>query len=288
MRPSRRQTPPFVRRWAGGRPSATALFVALSIGAYVAQVLLEYVLAEHDQKELLWQWLALDGAGIAAGEYWKFATYSFLHFHPLQIVANMLLLYFAGREVEPIIGSRHFALLYTGATLLGGVVSWLALPQFRIAGATAGVTAVVVAFATILPELEVTLNVFFVLPLRLRAKWLAIALVAMSGVMWAMHGRTMHVTSQLGAPGMVAAGFFAWLYMKQLGFGNPLAIQRYIFNRRQRAERLDRMSAEQFMTAEIDPILEKISREGMHSLTRAERKILAKGREKIASRAESK
>lgn len=288
MRPSRRQTQPFVRRWAGGRPSATALLVALSIGAYVAQVLLEYVLAEHDQTELLWQWLALDGAGIAAGEYWKFATYSFLHFHPIQIVADMLLLYLAGREVEPIIGSRHFTLLYLGATVLGGVVSWLALPGYRIVGTTAAVTAVVIAFATILPELEVTANLFFVLPLRLRAKWLAFALVALSGVMWAMHVQAAHVTTQLGAPGMLAASLFAWIYMKQLGFGNPLAIQRYIFNRRQRAERLDRMSAEQFMATEIDPILEKISREGMHRLTRAERKILEQGREKIDARGDSK
>lgn len=283
MRPSRRQTQPFVRRWTEGRPSATALFVALSIGAYVAQVLLEYVLAEHDQTALLWQWLALDGAGIKAGEYWKFVSYSLLHFHPLQIVGNMLLLFFAGREVEPIIGRRHFVTLYLGATLLGGVACWLALPHFPVVGTTAAVAAVVVAFATILPELEVTLNLFFVLPLRLRAKWLALALVAMSGVLWFMQS-----TPQIGAPGMVAASFFAWIYMKQLGYGNPLAIQRFIFNRRQRAERLERMNAEQFITHEIDPILEKISRDGMHSLSRAERKILARGREKIEERHDAK
>jgi hypothetical protein len=63
-----------------------------------------------------------------------------------------------------------------------------------------------------------------------------------------------------------------------------LAIQRYIFERRQRAARLDRMTAEQFISAEIDPILDKVSRNGMHSLTRAERRILEKGREKIAAR----
>jgi hypothetical protein len=45
------------------------------------------------------------------------------------------------------------------------------------------------------------------------------------------------------------------------------------------------MTPEQFISAEIDPILDKISREGMHSLSRAERKILEKGREKIATRA---
>ena len=34
MRPSRRQTQSFLRRWPVGRPSATALLVALSFGAF--------------------------------------------------------------------------------------------------------------------------------------------------------------------------------------------------------------------------------------------------------------
>ncbi len=283
MRPSRRQTQPFLRRWPVGRPSVTALLVALSFGAYVAQALLEYMLAEHEQGNLLWEWLALDRAGIAAGEYWKFLSYSLLHFNPVQVLANMLVLFFAGREVEQIVGGRKFLLIYGVGTLLGGVVSWLALPGLPMVGTTPAVVAVFLAFATILPELEVTWNIFYVLPLRLRAKWLALALVGVGVVMWATR-----IPPAIGAPGMVAAGIFSWFYVKQLGYGNPLAIQRFIFDRRQRAARLDRMSADQFICAEIDPILEKISREGMQSLSRAERKILALGREKIAGRTAQK
>src|SRR5688572_7176981 len=118
MRPSRRQTQPFVRRWPVGRPSATALLVAISVGAYAAQLLLEYMLAEHEQPKVLWDWLALDPASIVAGEYWKFVSYSLLHHHPVQLLVNMLLLYFAGREVEPIVGTRHFLTLYGVGTLL--------------------------------------------------------------------------------------------------------------------------------------------------------------------------
>ena len=284
MRPSRRQTQPFIRRWAAGRPTATSLLVAISVGGYVAQKLLEYMLAEHQEAHLLWQWLALDGASIAAGQYWKFLSYSLLHFHPVQLIADMLLLFFAGREVESVVGPRHFLSIYGAGTLLGGVASWAALPAgIPTVGTTPAVLAVIVAFSTILPELESTNNLFYVLPLRLRAKWLGVSLMMMSGVMWSTL-----TPPQIGAPGMVAAGVFAWFYVKQLGFGNPLAIQRYIFNRRQRAARLDRMNADQFMSAEIDPILDKISREGMHSLSRAERKILAQGREKIAGRTTSK
>ena len=115
--------------------------------------------------------------------------------------------------------------------------------------------------------------------MRLRAKHLAAALVLVSAVLW--YTRTLPA---IGPVAMLAACVAGWVYVKQLGFGNPLAIQRYIFEKRERAARLERMSSEQFICTEIDPILEKISREGMHRLTRAERKILALGKDKIASK----
>ena len=279
MRPSRRQIQPFIRRWSAGRPSVTALLIALSAGAFAAQMIAEFFLSDNGGKDLFLRWLALDGASIRAGEYWKFFTFPLLHHDPLHLLANMLLLFFAGREVEPIVGRRHFLAIYLGGNLLGGVAHWLAMPDAQLVGVTAGVTALFVAFTTILPELEVVVHLFFVLPLRLRAKYLAIALLGLGAVFWVT--LTMPV---IGPAGMVAAGLFAWVYVKQLGFGNPLAIQRYIFARRQRAARLERMSPDQFIRVEIDPILEKISTHGMHSLSRAERKILEQGRGKIAGK----
>ncbi len=280
MRPSRRQIQPLIRPWSAGRPSATALLIALSMGAFGAQMLAELFLGDqHGGKELFFRWLALDGASIQAGQYWKFFTFPLLHHDPLHLLVGMVLLYFAGREVEPIVGPRHFLAIYLGGTLLGGLTQWLVMPEFPIVGVAAGVAAVFVAFAAILPELEVTVHLFFVLPLRLRAKYLAFALVGLCAV----SGLTF--TAPFAGPaGMVVASLFAWVYVQQLGFGNQLSIQRYIFEKRQRVARLERMNPEQFISTEIDPILEKISTHGMHSLSRAERKILEQGRDKIASK----
>lgn len=270
---------PFVRRWTAGRPSVTALALALSIGAFAAQSLVEAFLSGQESRHIFWQWLALDGASIAAGQWWKFLTFGFLHADPFHLLGNMLLLYFAGREVEPIVGPRHFLAIYGFGNVLGGVAHWLAMPWEPVVGVSAGVAAVVLAFTTILPELDVTVNLFFVLPVRLRAKHLALALLALSTICWATLSATV-----IGPAGMVAASLFGWTYARQLGFGNPLAIQRYLFEKRQRASRLERMSPEQFMVVEIDPILEKIAREGMGSLTRAERKILTMGSSKVAAK----
>jgi hypothetical protein len=86
-------------------------------------------------------------------------------------------------------------------------------------------------------------------------------------------------------PAAIVAGCVAGCAVaRQLGFGNPLAIQRYLYKRRERAARLQRMSADQFVREEVDPILDKIAREGVERLTRAERRTLALGREKIVSK----
>src|SRR5207302_6182555 len=136
-----------------------------------------------------------------------------------------------------------------------------------------------IAFTTILPEMEITTLLFFIIPLRMKAKYLAAGIVLLSGI-FAFSG----VMTGIAHIAHLGGCLVGWIYVKQLGFGNPLRIQKYIFEKRQRAERLERMSPEQFISDEIDPILDKISRDGMHSLTRAERRILEKGREKIAQK----
>jgi len=280
MRHSRRQLQTFIRPWAAGRPSVTALLIALSIGAFCAQMATEFFLGDrHGGKDLFFRWLALDGAGIHAGDYWRFFTFPLIHHDPLHLLASMLLLFFAGREVEPIVGARHFTAIFLGGIIVGGLTQWLVMPEFPITGVTAGAVAVFAAYATILPELEVVVHLFFVLPLRLRAKYLALALVGLSAVCWLTF-----TVPVIGPLGMIVASFYAWVYAQQLGFGNQLSIQRSIFEKRQRVARLERMSPEQFLTTEIDPILEKISAHGMRSLTRAERKILQQGSGKVSGK----
>jgi membrane associated rhomboid family serine protease len=257
------------------------LLIALHTAAFVAQFTFEQWQKDRQIGDWLGHWLALTGSGIAEGNYWQFLSFLALHDCPLplHLLGNMMVLYFAGREVEPIIGSRHLLGIYLCSNLLGGVAHWLAMPEVALVGVTAGVCALLGAYATILPELEITWHLFFVIPLRLRAKHLGLGLVLVTAGLWATY-----TAPELGPVGMLTGTLFGWIYAKQLGFGNPLAIQRYIFEKRQRAARLDRMTAEQFISAEIDPILDKVSREGMHSLSRTERKILEKGREKIAAR----
>ena len=148
--------------------------------------------------------------------------------------------------------------------------------------ASGGAIAVLVAYATILPELELTSMIFLVLPVRLKAKYLAYGAFALAlwGVTLDRNGAVAH-SAYLG--GAVAG----WMYAHLLGFGRASILQRALRQRRAAADRLRAMTSDQFIAEEVDPILDKISREGLQSLTRGERRTLAQAQEKIADKAQA-
>ncbi len=136
------------------------------------------------------------------------------------------------------------------------------------------------AYATVLPELELTATTFFVVPLRIKAKYLAYGAMAVGAVLLVFE-RTGTVTHSAYLGGCAAG----WLYAHLLGFGRPSFLQRALHQRKMNAERYRQMDAEQFITEEVDPLLEKISRSGLQSLSRRERRTLTRAREKLAEKA---
>lgn len=277
---------PFARHWPSGRPSLTAMLMVISVvTACVYWSVFLFDRGDFIARGPLIDWVALHGASVSSGRWWQFVSFMLLHPNPLHLVANMMVLYFAGREVEPIIGLKHFSALYLLGNLAGGVAQWGAIrsglspADSYLVGVSAGVAAVLSAYATILPELEVTLLLFFVVPFRVRAKTLGLAVFFGAGLLWCFVPAI-----EIGPVAILAGSAVGWTYAKQLGFGNPMAVERYLFEKRQHAARLERMPAEQFIREELDPILEKIAQSGSRSLTRAERKLLEKGREKLAAR----
>lgn len=270
---------PFTPRWTAGRHSVVMLLILANVAAFIGQSAADVFAPGFVQ-----QWLALSSDGVRQGYAWQFLTYMFLHGGVLHLMMNMLTLYFAGREVESIAGSRNLLGIYFGGGLLGGVAQVLLnQAQYPLVGASAGACAVLIAFTTILPEIELTMLLFFIIPVRLKAKYLAIGIVGLS-MLLAFNGTSPEIAHVAHLGGCL----LGWVYVKQLGYGNPLRIQKYIFEKRRREERMARMKPEQFISEEIDPILDKISREGIHSLTRAERRILEKGRDKIAQKTASR
>jgi membrane associated rhomboid family serine protease len=272
MRLSGRKQVSFTRRWTQQSRVVLLTLLTLNVAIFVAQFFLETYRPgfTHD-------YLGISDRGVRDAYTWQFVIAPLLHNGPWHLLGNMLILFVLGRDLETILGQRHFLYLYLAGSFAGELGHLFLMPSYCVLfAASGGVAAVLVAYATILPELELTSTAFFVVPLRLKAKHLAYGAFTLALVLVCIDRRgTVVHSAYLGG---CAAG---WLYAHLLGFGRPSILQRIISQRRAAAERYQQMDAEQFIVEEIDPLLEKISRAGLKSLTRNERRILARGREKI-------
>ena len=270
-----RQSGPFGHRWAASRMSVVMWLVVANVAATLVQWG-----ADFASPHWVESYFGLSHEGIAEGYYWQFLTYMFLHGGWLHLFVNCLGLFFAGREVEIVCGPRHLLGIYFLGGLAGGIVQllWVASPV-PLVGASAGVCAVLLAFTSMLPELEITALLFFVIPIRMRAKWLG-RIVVGSSLFFMFSG----LGGNIGHAAHLGGAVLGWFYARRLGFGGAFWFQRFWRERRRTRERQELMDSSEFISREIDPILDKIAKEGIHSLTRAERRILELGREKIAKK----
>ena len=62
---------------------------------------------------------ALYGPLVAEGEWWRLLSAAFLHYGPLHLAMNMLVLYLFGPALEGVLGSARFLLLYLASGLAG-------------------------------------------------------------------------------------------------------------------------------------------------------------------------
>jgi membrane associated rhomboid family serine protease len=81
---------------------------------------------------------ALPDDGQLRGEFWRIATYSFLHFNWLHLLLNVGLLFWIGRIVEQQIGTARGALIYFVSVLCSAAVILLVHNWHPKEGATVG------------------------------------------------------------------------------------------------------------------------------------------------------
>src|SRR5690606_19785289 len=85
------------------------------------------------------RFFALTPGNIAGGKVWTLITYAFLHDpgNLLHILGNMLVVFFIGRMVLPVLGPRRFAYLFFGSAIAGGLL-WLAVASLTHGGLVIG------------------------------------------------------------------------------------------------------------------------------------------------------
>lgn len=237
---------------------------------------------------------ALSTDGLAHGKIWQLVTFQFMHADRWHFIFNMLMLFFLGRSVEESIGSRHMILLYLLSGVAGGLVQaslGAAFPTVfsgPVVGASACVLALLAAFARLDPNREILL--FFVLPVRAKYLFYFAAIIAAFYILVPAERGIAH-GAHLG--GLLAgAAYIRWIIQSPVPFHMPAMFRRRsprMARKQAQKHRIppeedEELPPEEFISREVDPILEKISAHGIHSLTTRERRILEAARAKMDKR----
>jgi len=209
---------------------------------------------------------------------WQLVTYMFLHGGFLHILLNMYALWMFGSEVERMWGTKAFYKYYFITGIGAGIIHTLITPNSMIPtlGASGAVMGVLTAYAMMFPNRRITMLLFFILPITMRARTLALLFAGIS-LLNGMAGSPDGIAHFAHLGGMVVG----YLYIKQdwrfsAFFGK---MKTWFRNRRMRVVQNEEEDLDRLRHL-VDSVLDKANTVGMENLTRDE-KILLKRASKI-------
>jgi len=265
--------------WVGRYPiHAPALLVIIHVFCMIVSCLLLAV-----GEGAILGFFAFDSSQVLfAGRFWQIVTYPFAHWPSglIWFVVEMYMLFVFGREVERFLGRRAFLVLYAVLLLIPSLLLtlWGLWHRTGLAGSSPIHFGIFIAFAAIYPNAE--------LFLRITAKWVAVVLVAVATLqLLVSHGWSDMLVLWLSVALAVAFVQFRGAG-PELGWLSDWAA-------RLRSKRSLRVvpppSTRRVVEPEdiydaIDPVLDKISKSGIGSLTPSERRALDRARARLLNK----
>jgi membrane associated rhomboid family serine protease len=261
----------------------------------IAHALLHISQSDDVYVRLMRQLALSSNAMVLLRHPWTLFTYAVTHEDFFHVLFNMLNLYWFGQIIREYLGDRRLVSIYVLGALAGALFFLLAynfLPIFRqqmlmgqqVIGASAAITAIIVAAATLLPDY--TFMIILLGPVKI--KWIAavVVLISVAGINGGNPGG--EITHLGGA-------LLGFLFVKQLkagrDMGQPVVATGTwlgrVFQRgpamnvthRNAASGAGRPAASNAGPSatppeEVDLILDKISRSGYESLSKEEKQKL--------------
>jgi membrane associated rhomboid family serine protease len=288
---------PYMRNVGPGSGMAPLFWL---MGVLVAVFVLQNVAAVWFRTNAISEWFGLSAAGLAHGRIWTLFTYGFLHdpgtlWH---LLLNLLGLFFLGRLVLPELGAVRFLLLYVGSTIAGGLC-WLGINFARgslLLGASSAVLGILVYFACMRPNERITFLLFFVLPISILPKFLAMIIAGLElfGLFFGelpRGGFSTSIAHSAHLGGMLAAMvlFRVWTGASDIMTASrPVELPRWMRTKRANPDigtnyRVN-VAPPRDMKREVDRILDKINHSGFGSLTPEEKRTLDEARDTLGKR----
>jgi len=223
---------------------------------------------------------------------WVMITHMFSHYDIWHILFNMLWLYWFGRIIQEFIGNKKILPLYIYGGLTGAALLILSynifpglqseLPYVSALGASAGVLAIVVAAATLVPDYTVFLLFFGGVKIKYIALFMVLLdMVSIPGLN--SGGRIAHLGGAL----------FGYVFIKQLQVGHDWSKPfnnfldgisglfkrkepRVVYKTGPQERKRKQPDYPQDKQQQVDAILDKIARSGYDSLSKEEKEFLFK------------
>lgn len=276
------------------RLSVAEKLIAINVAVYIVNGLLTFLLGLSSNFILRWFELPKDFFNFMT-QPWSLVTYSFFHGGLWHLFWNMVLLYFSARIFLNLFGPKKLINVYFLGVILGGLtflLSYNVFPalmgmQTALIGASAGVTAVLIFICAYIPNQEVRLFFFNVKLWYIGAFFVLIDLVQIP-VSGNAGGHLAHLGGAL----------LGYVYARQLVKGRDIGegFSKFtdglgnIFKKSEKKARMktvyrktasaDRKAKRDFdkeaKQRKIDSILDKISKSGYESLSKAEKDFLFK------------
>lgn len=267
-----------------------AIFLAVTLGSFFLDM----------PQSLLTKWFVLPSdLSKLILQPWGLLSYSFLHAGLSHILWNMLFLYWFGPMVLNLFNAKRFLTLYLLGALSGGllfVIAYNVFPVFTkgmttqyLIGASASVRAVMIFMAAFSPNSEIR---FFFFKIKL---WhIAVFVVGLDLIQ-------IPISNAGGNIAHLGGALFGYLYATQLQKGNDIGLwwdksmgsivalfqrkpktpfKKVYKNPKQKPREAATTHDESNNQEKINGILEKISKSGYDSLTKAEKEFLFKASNK--------
>jgi membrane associated rhomboid family serine protease len=271
----------------------------ISVTAWVVGVLVAFFILNLIQESAGANFLGWALLRESAPLVWQWITYALIHNEFWHLLGNCLILWWTGAIVEREQGPRALLAVLASGTLFGALVWALTGLGGDRSGMLIGISAGVYALmlVALLDKLEhqITLLLFFFLPVTLKVRWLLIVISLFTVLGWAfaeLPGR--HAWPQWHAAwndgiahsahlGGLLLGWLAWRHLQRTSAGPSYAqIQepmesdapRPSFEGTTEVNTPERPLTRTQARAELDTLLDKISAGGFGSLTAGEKRRL--------------
>ena len=249
-----------------------AIFLIMSISGFAKNFFYLY--------GSLWPIASNNEVGISF-QIWQLVTYMFLHGGPAHILFNMFALWLFGTEIENYWGTKEFTAYYfacgIGAALIN-LMTTIGSP-YPTVGASGAVFGILLAFGMMFPDRYIFL--YFLFPIKAKYFVAGYAVIELlMGVNSSAMGSQSNIAHFAHLGGMVVG--FAYIKFRQQGWSFSEWLDKTFpkQDNKDSGPKLYKKDKEeksmQVSEAEIDTILDKISRHGYESLTEDEKQKLLK------------